>query len=274
MTISQAIILGLIQGLGEFLPISSLGHLALAPWLFGFPDPGLSFDVALHFGTLLAVLFYFRKDWIDIVKYSFQYLLTPKREPPSANYHLLASNYRLLITLIIATIPGAIFGFYLENAAENYLRHPLLISGALLIGGLFLYVADKKSISKNSPPVTFRQSFLIGLSQAIAIIPGISRSGATITAGLFLGLDRVSAARFSFLLSAPIIFGAMIFKLDDFFQQGIGALEIAGVFASTLSGFLAIKLLLSLVEKLSYKIFFWYRAVLASLILILFFWRG
>lgn len=265
MTLFQAIILGLIQGLGEFLPISSSGHLVIFPWLFNFPDPGLSFDVALHLGTLIAVVLYFWRDWIEIIKITF--LKNPNYELQITNY-----NKNTFLLIIIATIPGAIFGFLLEKQAETIFRNPLLIAGTLSIVGLILYLADQYAQhKKNLDKITKKDAIIIGLSQAFAIIPGVSRAGATITSGLFLGLSRSTAARFSFLMSAPIIFGATIIKFPDFIKAGVGLYEIIAIFTAALSGYLAIAWMLKFIEKVSYGIFFWYRLVLALIIIIVWF---
>jgi undecaprenyl-diphosphatase len=271
MTLFQAIILGLVQGFGEFLPISSSGHLVIFPWLFNFPDPGLSFDVALHLGTLVAIVLYFWKDFIKIISAS----LCP---PPACGRRWLreaepdegkSNNYskNILWLLIIATIPGAIFGLLLEKQAETIFRNPLLIAGTLTIAGLVLYLADKYAHHKRDiNDITKKDAIIIGLSQAFAIIPGISRAGATITSGLFLGLSRESAARFSFLMSAPIIFGATIIKFPDFIKSGVGFYEVVAIITAALSGYLAVAWLLKFVEKVSYKVFFWYRLALAIVI--------
>ena len=259
MTIFHAILLGLVQGLGEFLPISSSAHLILVPWLFNFPDPGLSFDVALHFGTLIAVILYFWKDFLEIIRVTFF--------PKTKSYKLTPISYsqNLFWLLVIATIPGAIFGVLLESKAESAFRNPLLIAFTLAIMGLVLYLADKYAEhKKNVGEITKKDSILIGLSQAIAIIPGVSRSGATITTGLFLGLSRESAARFSFLLSAPIIFGATILKIKHLADAGTP--EIIAIIIAAISGYFAIAWMLKFISKTSYKIFFWYRLALAALI--------
>jgi undecaprenyl-diphosphatase len=272
MTILQAIILGLVQGLGEFLPISSSGHLVIFPWLFNFPDPGLSFDVALHLGTLIAIVLYFWKDFIEIISTSLSpspacgrrwFRFAEPDEGKSNNY-----SPNILWLLIIATIPGALFGLLLEKQAETIFRNPLLIAGTLAIAGLVLYLADKYSKHKRDlNDITKKDAIIIGLSQAFAIIPGVSRAGATITSGLFSGLNRVSAARFSFLLSAPIILGATIVKFPSFIKSGVGSYEMIAVATAALSGYLAIAWLLKFVEKVSYKVFFWYRLALAIVII-------
>lgn len=252
--IFQSAVLGLLQGIGEFLPVSSTAHLALAPYFFHWPDPGLSFDVALHLGTLIAVLSFFWKDWIMIFESVFK-------------NQVQSYGKNTLWLIVIATIPGVLAGYFLENEAETFFRHPLLIASMLFFAGLILYLADKggrKEIKMDG--INLRRSLVIGLAQAVAIIPGVSRAGATITAGLFEGLDRKSAARFSFLLSTPIIFGAVVLKLPYLVACGLNAKIILGVVTSAISGYLAIKYLIKFVENSSYKIFFWYRFVLATII--------
>jgi len=266
ISIGHSIILGLVQGLGEFLPISSSAHLVLAPWFLGFSDPGLAFDAVLHLGTLIAVLLYFWKDWVIIFKQIF------KNETKSEE--LKANNYgkNTLWFLVLATIPGALVGYFFEPQAETVFRNPLLIAFTLSFVGLVLYLADKYAKhTKKINQIGWKESLTIGLSQALAIIPGVSRSGATITVGLFSGLSRVSAARFSFLLSTPIILGAAVFKLPDLLNQGLTLSFWIGLLVSAISGYLAIKYLIKFVEKTSYKIFFWYRLGLAILIVIFYF---
>lgn len=259
----QAIILGLVQGLGEFLPISSTAHLILAPYFFGWPDPGLAFDVALHLGTLIAVVGFFGKDWLNIFKLALRN--NSKIQFDRQNDF----NEKTLWFLALATIPGVLAGYFLEEKAETIFRSPLIIAIALFLAGLILYLADKYlQHRKNIKQVSWKDSLAIGLSQAVAIIPGVSRSGATIAAGLFLGLSRQSAARFSFLLSTPIILGATVFKLPELLHSGINWPMILGIAASAVSGYLAIKYLLLLIEKIGYGIFFWYRSLLALLIII------
>ncbi|MFA7209742.1 MAG: undecaprenyl-diphosphate phosphatase [Parcubacteria group bacterium] len=255
--IIQSAALGLAQGLGEFLPISSSAHLVILPWLFGFSDPGLAFDVALHFGTLVAVLGYFWRDWLDI----FRSALLKKESRMG-----YAEN--MLWLLMAATIPGAIIGLALESKAETVFRNPLLIAVALSAMGLALYITDKKAKQeKGMSEIGWKEALSIGFSQAIAIIPGISRSGITITTGLIQGLDRVSAARFSFLLSTPIIFGAAILKMPRLFESGMDMGVFTGILVSAASGYLAIRYLMRFVEKTSYRIFFWYRIIFAAVII-------
>lgn len=254
MTIFQSLILGAVQGLGEFLPISSTAHLVLIPYFFSWPDPGLAFDVALHVGTLIAVVAFFWKDWLEIFSSAF-------RSYKAAGLGGLKNE--LFFYLIIATIPGALFGFLLEEKAETVFRSPLLIALALIFMGAVLYWADKYFQGKRKTEnVNFIDSIIIGLSQALAVIPGFSRSGVTITAGLFRGLDRVKAARFSFLLSTPIIFGAAVLKLPQLIASGLDLAIISGIISSAVFGFLAIKYLLKFLNKYGFAIFFWYRLAL------------
>lgn len=265
MNFWQSIFLGIIQGLAEFLPISSSGHLVIFPYLFNFPDPGLTFDVALHLGTLLAILTYFWKDWIKIIENAFIFLFFQKKISSENDY----SPYFFWF-IVVATIPGAFFGIFLNDLAENMFRNPYLVAGNLVFFGWLLYFVDKKkNIFSKTISLNFKNSFLIGLSQALAILPGVSRSGITITSGLSLGLNRKNAAKFSFLISAPIIFGAIFFKLPSFLNSSPGITELIGIFSSAISGFFAISFLLKFVEKNNYTIFFWYRLFLAIIIIII-----
>ncbi|GBE16458.1 undecaprenyl-diphosphatase [bacterium BMS3Abin15] len=259
--IIQSTILGIVQGLGEFLPISSTAHLILVPFFTGWEDPGLAFDVALHFGTLIAVLAYFWRDWITILKLMFQ------NEVQSSKFKVQSYNKKTLWLIVIATIPGALAGYFLEEQAGTIFRNPLVIAFTLSFVGLLLYLADKyMKHRKNINQLSLADVIIIGLSQAAAIVPGVSRAGATITAGLVQGLDRISAARFSFLLSTPMILGATINQIPDLLIRGVNSQIIIGIFFSALSGYLAIKYLLKFIETVSYKVFFWYRLALAVII--------
>jgi undecaprenyl-diphosphatase len=269
MSIFQSIVLGILQGLGEFLPISSTAHLILAPWFFGWSDPGLSFDVALHVGTLIAVLAYFYKDWLDIFKSASNNVF-------KTNYWLLVTSYppNLLLLLIIASIPGAIFGMLFDSKAETMFRSPLLIALTLSVIGLILYLVDKYATHRREiGKLTKLDALLIGLSQAVAIIPGVSRSGATMTTGLLLGLSREQAARFSFLLSTPIIFGAAIVKVPKLFETGFNMAMIFGILASAITGYFAIKYMLRFIQKVGYGPFLWYRLALAAVVVGVYFLR-
>ncbi|MGD0021751.1 MAG: undecaprenyl-diphosphatase UppP [Smithellaceae bacterium] len=258
MSTLQAAILGLVQGLGEFLPISSSAHLVLIPWLFKWKDPGLTFDIALHIGTLIAVAIYFWKDWLRLITKG----LTDVR----------STEGRLFWYLVAATIPGAIVGFLLEKKAETIFREPILIATMLILLGVLLYWADRKS-AKNIEMnrITFSTSLFIGLSQALAIIPGVSRSGITMTTGLLLGLTREGAVRFSFLLSAPIIFGAALVKVPHLISNPaeITINFIIGVLVSFVTGILSIGFLLRYVQTKNFLPFSWYRFILGSLVIVI-----
>lgn len=285
MNIFQAIILGIVQGAGEFLPISSTAHLVALPYIFHWKDPGLGFDVALHLGTLIALIIFFFWDWAAILYLAITRNTQRKThnvQPETYNSQLATYNSKLqfkiqklsevyppnfLKLIIVATIPGVIVGFLLETKAETVFRNPLLVALALSFAGLMLLLIDKNSKNKKDlEKITVLDAVIIGVSQAMAIIPGVSRSGATITAGRARGFDRVSAARFSFLLSAPIIFGAAAVKLPKLFSDGIDASVAIGIFFSAVSGYFAIKYLLKFVEKSSYAVFFWYRLGLALIL--------
>ncbi len=266
MDIFQPVIFGLIQGLTEFLPISSSAHLILLPKFFNWTDPGLAFDVALHFGTLLAVISYFWKDILEIVNIALKQIGF-KNGKINKVVENSKYNNKIVLFLVLATIPGAVTGYFLNDLAESTLRSSRLIIFTLVFFGGLLYWADKRSQKKRKiNTLKLKDIVLIGCAQALAIIPGTSRSGATITAGLLLGLSRTEAARFSFLMSMPIIFGAVIYKTPDLIAGGIGLYEILGILASAISGYLAIAGLMKFINKVSYKVFFWYRIILASTI--------
>lgn len=274
----QSIILGIIQGLGEFLPISSTAHLVLVPYFTGWKDPGLAFDVALHAGTLIALILFFFWDWVAIIYLAFFSNSKFKNQNSKLQFKIQnfknTYNSKILYLILIATIPGIIFGLLLESKAETVFRNPLLIAFTLAGMGSILFLVDKyANRKKDINNISVWDSIIVGISQALAIIPGVSRSGATITAGRALGMNRKDAARFSFLLSAPIIFGASILKLPALFSQGFDLNIILGIVFSVLSGYLAIKYLLKFVEKYSYAVFFWYRLGLAFTIVFFYFWN-
>lgn len=257
------IVFGLVQGLGEFLPISSTAHLILLPFFTGWEDPGLSYDVALHLGTLVAVIAFFWNDWVKI----FSSGLNGYKKDGVRGF-----KKELLYFLIIATIPGVIFGLLFDKKAETSLRSPLLIAITLIIAGAILYWSDKRfKGNKNIGDVNVKDAIVIGLSQAIAVIPGFSRSGMTISAGLYCNLNKISAARFSFLLSTPIIMGAAILKIPGLIRAGIDSSIIIAVLSSAIFGYFAIKYLLKFLEKYGYGIFFWYRLALGIIVLLVYF---
>lgn len=267
MTAFQALVLGILQGLAEFLPISSSAHLALAPWAFGWPEPGLAVDVALHVGTLVAVLVYFREEWIRLVAAAIDIVRTRRVQ---------TLEQRRVILLVIATIPGAIAGVFLNDYAESTFRSPALIGSALAAMGIVLWAVDRmRPESRALDSMGWPEALLIGIAQAAALLPGVSRSGATMTAGRALALDRASAATFSFLMSMPIIAAAAVFKVPHLLRSGGASLPLlVGVLASAVSGWLAIAIVMRYVRSHSYGVFAGYRVVLGAAVLVLFFVRA
>jgi undecaprenyl-diphosphatase len=257
LTILQAVVYGLVQGLGEFLPISSSAHLILVPWFFGWSDPGLTFDVALHAGTLVAVVLYFWRDWLKLVRKGLS--------------DVRSVEGRLFWYLVVATIPGAVGGSLLEKEAETSFRAPLLIALMLTVMGVLLLLADRKTSKHvDMEHITFWKSLLIGLSQVLAIIPGVSRSGVTMTTALFAGITRADAARFSFLLSTPVVLGAAMIKLPHVISHPslITPDFLTGMAVSFVSGIASIGFLLRYVQRRSFALFVWYRFALAALVLL------
>ncbi len=262
MTVFQALVMGVIQGLGEFLPISSSAHLVLAPWAFGWEDPGLSFDVALHMGTLFAVAAFFWRDWAEL----FSEAIIKRSGSQKAS---------MFWYLMVATIPGGLAGYLLEEQAETIFRNPLVIAVMLISMGIILYLVDRYALKrKDMHKIAFSDSLLIGLSQAFAIIPGVSRSGVTMTAGRALGMTRETAARFSFLLSTPIILGAGVMKVGDIAPGDINLAFITGIVSAAVVGFLSIGFLLKYLTERSFALFVWYRLFLGLAIIMLVFVRA
>jgi len=267
MTVFQALVLGILQGLAEFLPISSSAHLALAPWAFGWPEPGLAVDVALHVGTLVAVLVYFRDEWIRLIVAALEIVRTQRVE---------SVEQRRVVYLIVATIPGGVAGLLLNDYAESTFRSPVLIGSALAVMGVVLWLVDRvRPADRPLESIGWSDAILIGVAQAAALLPGVSRSGATITAGRALSLDRASAATFSFLMSMPIIAAAAVFKVPHLLRSGGASLPLlVGVLASAISGWLAIAIVMRYVRSHSYGIFTAYRVVVGLAVLVLFYVRA
>ena len=260
----QITVLALIQGLTEFLPISSSAHLILVPSLFGWPDQGLAFDVAVHIGTLAAVVTYFRKDiWLMARDWTSS-LVT--RQP--------TSNSRLAWWVIFATIPAVLFGLFLNSGLEEAMRNPLLIAATTIGFGALLWWSDVKGKQiRDEYSLSFKDILIIGIAQAIALIPGTSRSGITITAALMLGLTREAAARFSFLLSIPIILGAGLLKITDLMESTdpIPWRDlIAGTVISAVAAYIVIAVFLKWINKIGMAPFAWYRFALGALLIYLF----
>lgn len=251
MTIIQSIVLGIVQGIAEFLPISSSAHLIFIPWLFNWPPHTLTFDVALHLGTLVALLAFFWHEWWGIIK-------SP-----------------LLWLLILGSIPGVLFGFLGEKYFEETFRGPITIAIFMIGLALLLWLAEV--ISQKKRPLTsinWLDALIIGTAQALALLPGVSRAGITMTTGLFRGFDRASAAKFSFLLSAPIIAGAGLYKSYGLVKHGLPPGEVlpfaVGLITAALIGFLAIKYLLQYLQKNTFYLFIWYRIVVGVGLIVLF----
>jgi len=281
VNIFDAIFLGLIQGITEVLPISSSGHLVLVPWFFNFEDPGLSFDVALHMGTLVAIIAYFRADVLAIIKSFLRTLKTRQ---------IKSFDDKLPYYILLATVPGVFAGYFLNDLAEKAFRSPLLIAFTTFFFGLILLVAEKssqknpdvavgipagnRSVGKKFEFNTAKSSFLTGLAQAIAIIPGTSRSGITISAGMFQGFTREAAARFSFLMSIPIILGAGLVEIRKIPVHDFSTTIFwAGLISAIIASFISVKFLMSFVKNHKLNIFAYYRFGLA-LIIIIFYLRG
>ena len=267
MSILQAIILGLTQGVTEFAPVSSSGHLILVPWLFNWSilnDPNLNktFDVALHVGTLVGALIYFRADVGRYLKAFWQSVRARS---------ISTTDQRLAWALVVGTIPGAAAGALFEDAIQNRLGQPWLIAIMLAVFGVVLYVVDLRApINKGIEDMTVARGGILGLAQALALQPGVSRSGVTMTAGRLMGLNREAAARFSFLLAMPIIAGAGLFKGYDLVQTGFhgyGSEFFWGFVSSAVSGFLVIWGLLKYLRGHDFKIFMIYRLAVAALVL-------
>ncbi len=260
----QSFILGAVQGLGEFLPISSSGHLVLVHALFK-KDLGLGFDVMLHLGTLIAVVFYFRQDILNMARGFWHSLFRKTRD--------LSSIYQKLpIMVLVATLPAVIFGIILKPYAETIFRNPVLVALSLAVFGIVIWLSEKfgkKSLDLNS--ITLKSALVIGWFQALAIVPGVSRSGATIAAAMFLAYKRPDAARFSFLLSLPIIFGAVLVEANNIELSEINLELAVGFISSLFFGFFAIKYLLKYISKNSFNVFVWYRLALSGLILLVYY---
>lgn len=258
MTYLQAVVLGVVQGLTEFLPVSSSGHLILVPHVFGWPDQGLAVDAALHLGTLAALLAYFRREILALASGAL-----PRR---------------LVALVVVATAPGGLAGVVFGTLIEAHLRSTLLIAASTAVWAVIMWLADRRAAPAPATPrdplerVTWRQGLAVGCAQAVALIPGTSRSGITITTGLFAGVDRATAARFAFLLGIPITAGAGGLKLLHLLRGGLPAGEggplLAAILASFLSGWLAVWFLVGYLKTRSLTPFVLYRLLLALAIVL------
>ncbi len=264
MQIIKAVVLGIVQGIGEFLPISSSAHLILVPYLLGWEEHSMAFDIALHVGTLLAVLVVFFRDWWELFVGAVKRVTKGKK----------SFNNRMFWYLVIATIPGALFGVLLGDLIEDKLR-PMIWPIAILLAvmGVLIFLGDRWAdkhykIETDFKHITLKQAIIIGFSQALAIFPGFSRSGTTILAARLLGLSKNAATKFTFLLSVPIIAGAAILKIPKLtFSVDVAV----GVVVSFIVGLLSIKFLLSYIKKHDFSIFAVYRVIFAIVILVKYF---
>jgi undecaprenyl-diphosphatase len=271
MPLLQVIVLALVQGLTEFLPISSTAHLYLTSWLFGWKLEGLDFDIALHLGTLLAVLLYFARDWVRIIAQGFGMRMKGDDE--------LKHNHMLLWLLAIGSIPVGMAGLAFNQQAETAWRNPFVIGGMLIAVGVLMYLAEKTGRQQRDlSSIDLPDAVFIGVAQALAVVPGTSRSGITISAGLFRNMTRESAARFSFLLSTPAIAAAAAKALYDMHKQGglHGVLNtgfLVGVAVSAITGCLVISWFLHYLRRSGLRVFVYYRIIFGIIVIALAFIR-
>ena len=267
--IFQALILGIVQGLTELLPISSSAHLNLFPWIFGWNEISPSFDVALHIGTLFAIVLFFFKDWVNLIKGGYNQVIKKKK----------STDGKIFWYIVISTIPTGILCLVLDKLSEKIMEklattfsieekmvEMFMIAIALIVMGIILYIVDKKAKSEiEYKDITLKQSLWIAMSQAIAAaFPGVSRSGITMTVGRGMGLKRESVAKYSFLLSTPVVAAAALVDLKDFvFSPAF----FMGIFASFIVGVLVIKFLLNYLQKGSFKVFAIYRVILGLFVI-------
>jgi undecaprenyl-diphosphatase len=261
LSLLQAVVLGVVQGLTEFLPISSSGHLIMVPFLLGWPPHSQAFDLALHVGTLIALAWFFWADWLALIRGFFGGLVSAeaRRDDPA---------WRMALLVLLGSIPAGLIGVLLEKQVESLFRSPELNAALLIVFGVVLFAADRLgSMKRSMDDVGWPDALMMGLAQALALMPGVSRSGITMTAGLLRGLDRTSAARFSFLLSGPIIAAAAVFKL----REGIPSAELPGALVGTVCsaivGFLAIGFLLRYLQRNSLLAFVVYRVLFGLLVI-------
>jgi undecaprenyl-diphosphatase len=267
MPIYQAVVLAIVQALTEFLPISSTAHLVLIPWLFGWKDGGLTFDVALHAGTLVAVIIYFFRDWVQIIGQAFG--LNIGSDPD------LRQNRNLLWLLAAGSIPIGIVGYLFDKQADTTWRQPYVIGTMLILVGIVMWIAERRRIgSKSMSTIQLNDGIAVGLAQAVSVIPGTSRSGATISAGLFRNMNRETAARFSFLLSTPAIGAAVLKKGWDIHKEGgipadMKAPIVVGIIVSGVLGAIVIAFFLRYLRRSSLMPFVYYRIVFGIIVIAL-----
>ncbi len=254
MDILQSFLLGLIQGLTEFLPISSSGHLALGRFFLGADtEVGITFEVVVHFGTLCSIVIYYKKELYDLIKAGFSFLGAPaaKKDDPQV---------KVILFILVSMIPALIVGFTLKDYVEEIFMTPVFVCGMLIVTGFILFMT--KFAKDPQGEVTLGKSFLIGIAQAFAMIPGISRSGSTISTALYLGIKREDAANFSFLMVIPVIAGAMLLQMGEAIETGINSSEIislvVGFFTAFISGYYALKYLIIILKKKGFHYFAYY----------------
>ena len=272
MPLIQAIILALVQALTEFLPVSSTAHLILFPWLFHWQDPGLAFDVALHAGTLLAVILYFFKDWLTLVLCGLG-MKYPAAAPPEE----VAQHRRMFWYTVIGTIPAAILGKLFHHQIEDELRTPMIIGISMVLVALLMWWADSRAnLTRKLESSNMGDALSIGSAQALALWPGVSRSGITITTGLFRNFTREAATRFSFLLSAPVIAGAVLTELPKLIKMHkAGGLDLPlstlaiSILVSGVAGYFVIAFFLRYLQTRTLKVFVVYRLVFGIIVLVL-----
>jgi len=272
MPLYQAIILALVRAFTEFLPISSTAHLTLFPWLLGWTDPGLAFDVALHAGTLVAVLLYFFKDWLTLALCGLGL-----KYPANAPAEEVAQHKKLFWYMVVGTIPGGLLGALFEKTIEERFRTPYVIAISLIVIGLVMWWADSKSrLARPIEQSNFGDAVTIGTAQALALCPGVSRSGITITAGLFRGFTREAATRFSFLLSTPLIAGAVVSHLPKLLKlHKAGGLDLPistlliSILVSGVAGYFVIAFFLRYLQTHTLKVFVFYRLLFGIIVLVL-----
>ena len=272
MSLIHAIIMALVQAFTEFLPVSSTAHLILFPWLFHWQDPGLAFDVALHAGTLVALVLYFFKDWLTLIVCGLG-----GKYPASAPAEEIAQHRRMFWYMVLGTIPAAIAGVLFHHQIEETLRQPKIVGVSLVLVALLMWWADsRKNLTRKLESSNLADATAIGIAQATALWPGVSRSGITITAGLFRGLTREAATRFSFLLSMPAILGAVVMELPKLIKlHKAGGLDLPmstlaiSILVSGVAGYFVIAFFLRYLQTRTLKVFVVYRLVFGIIVLLL-----
>lgn len=246
LTLLQSIIFGAVQGVTEFLPISSSGHIVLVQYFFGIDEPQIALVVALHVGSLLAVVIYFWRDWLNLLRIRNDMAVYQK-------------NRYLLLYIVVATIPAMVFGFLFRDATESLVFSPIVTAFLIVVGSFVLFVADRVfSSEKSMEKISTKESLIIGFAQVLALIPGMSRSGITITGARACKLNRVDAARFSFLIATPIIAGAGIMQVGDVVVSELNVVILTGMITSFIAAIVTIHYFLVLIREISYAVFLYY----------------